>query len=241
MYFYDIFKNLIMKTKDILLVGAGATIIYLLWRRSQKSKIGTSLTGGIGATTGTTTGATTSGTTTSGATSSEPEQVYGLQLPPNMGLPNLTAGTGVPTEVAVQQGGVTTNPTPAIVTTPILSIEDALGNGIKPIKSIANTPCEQKWNDYAQTIRVSSKEEYEKMKTQFLNECNGYVKSPKDLSVSQDVLPVSSDEYLNNIIKTEQFGSNSGKNLGIERATLSANGMNTNGRVINGTLFRGVM
>jgi hypothetical protein len=106
---------------------------------------------------------------------------------------------------------------------------------------IDDDPELQKLRDKIDSITRQSIPKFEKMKTQFLNECNGYVKSSKDLSVSQDVLPASSDEYLNNIIKTEQFGSNSGKNLGIERATLSANGMNTNGRVINGTLFRGVM
>jgi hypothetical protein len=196
-YFYDIFKNLIMKTKDILLVGAGATIIYLLWRRSKKAKD----TKGLGALNETTDGANTGGAMTgmgmnSGRpftnamplqgglvtniplVSTKPEKIYPLELPPNMDLPNLTGGTGVPTEVAVQQGGV--------LTTPIVKFPDRL------------------------------------------------------ITKSEDVLPASSDEYLNNIIKTEQFG-NSGKNLGIERATLSANGMNTRGRVINGTLFRGVM
>ena len=186
-----------MKTKDILLVGAGATIIYLLWRRSKKAKD----TKGLGALNETTDGANTGGAMTgmgmnSGRpftnamplqgglvtniplVSTKPEKIYPLELPPNMDLPNLTGGTGVPTEVAVQQGGV--------LTTPIVKFPDRL------------------------------------------------------ITKSEDVLPASSDEYLNNIIKTEQFG-NSGKNLGIERATLSANGMNTRGRVINGTLFRGVM
>lgn len=219
-----------MKTKDILLVGAGATIIYLLWKRSQKSKDVKSLTGGIGASTGASTGATTSGTTTSEATSSEPEQVYGLNLPSGMDLPNLTGGTGVATEVAVQQGGVTTTPTPAIVNTPNLSIEDALGNGIKPIKSIANTPCEQKWNEYAQTIRPASQVAYEQMKATFLYQCE----NPKSYGLSQDVLPVSSEEYQNNIIKNKGDLYNA-------PATLSANGLNSKGRVINARLYRGVM
>lgn len=231
-----------MKTKDILLVGAGATIIYLLWRKSQKSKDVKSLTGGIGASTGASTGATTSGTTTSGTTSSEPEQVYGLELPPNMDLPNLTGGTGVPTEVAVQQGGVTTTPTPAIVNTPNLSIEDALGNGIKPIKSLVDGyDCEKKWNEYAQTIKVSSQQAYDELKATFFKKCNSalisptpFVKFPKDLSVSQDVLPVSSEEYSSNIIKNKG-------DLYTAPATLSANGLNSRGRVINARLYRGVM
>ena len=51
-----------------------------------------------------------------------------------MDLPVLTAGTGVPTEVAVQQGGVSTTPTPAIVHAPALQIEESLVlGGIKPI------------------------------------------------------------------------------------------------------------
>ena len=201
MYFYDIFKNLTMKTKDILLVGAGATIIYLLWRRSKKAKD----TKGLGALNETTDGATTGGAMTgmgmnSGRpftnamplqgglvtsiplVSTKPEQIYGLELPPNMDLPNLTGGTGVPTEVAVQQGGV--------LTTPIVKFPDRL------------------------------------------------------ITKSEDVLPASSDEYLNNIIKTEQFGNNiirNPKDLNIASATLSANGVGSRGRVINGRLYRGVM
>ena len=51
-----------------------------------------------------------------------------------MDLPVLTAGTGVPTEVAVQLGGVRTDPKPAIVEQPLLSTEEALGTGgIKPL------------------------------------------------------------------------------------------------------------
>lgn len=215
-----------MKTKDILLVGAGATIIYLLWRKSQKSKDVKSLIGGIGASTG----ATTSGATSSAVTSSEPEQVYGLNLPSGMDLPNLTGGTGVATEVAVQQGGVTTTPTPAMATTPSLSIEDALGNGIKPIKSIPNTPCEQKWNEYAQTIRPASQEAYEQMKATFLYQCE----NPKSYGVSQDVMPNAMEEYQSNMIKNKG-------DLYIAPATLSANGLNSKGRVINARLYRGVM
>jgi hypothetical protein len=208
-YFYDIFKNLTMKTKDILLVGAGATIIYLLWRRSQKSKDLQGLAGGNGTIGGATTG---TGAIPSGGASSQPEQVFGLNLPSGMDLPNLTAGTGVPTEVAVQQGGVPTSPTPAMANTPILSIEDALGDGIKPIKNTGIT------TPVLQPIEYPISEP-----------------RPKNLtSISQDIQPASSEQYSSNIIKNEQ-------NLGTAPATLSANGMNTRGRVINGTLFRGVM
>jgi hypothetical protein len=220
-YFYDIFKNLTMKTKDILLVGAGATIIYLLWRRSKKQKDSKEIVGGIVLTGGATTG--------TGAVPNpllnipnngfamplqqgKPEQVFGLNLPPNMDLPNLTAGTGVPTEVAVQQGGIPTSPTPAMANTPILSIEDALGDGIKPIKNTGIT------TPVLQPIEYPISEPRPKNST----------------SISQDIQPASSEQYSSNIIKNEQ-------NLGTAPATLSANGMNTRGRVINGTLFRGVM
>ena len=209
MYFYDIFKNLIMKTKDILLVGAGATIIYLLWRRSQKAKDLKGIAGGNGTIGGASTGA---GAITSGATSSEPEQVYGLNLPAGMGLPNLTAGTGVPTEVAVQQGGIVTTPTPAIATTPVLSIEDALGSGIKPIK------------DAGITTPVLEPIEYPIFQP----------RPSKATYISQDILPAPSEQYSNNIIKNEQ-------NLGNAPATLSANGLNSRGRFINARLYRGVM
>ena len=205
MYFYDIFKNLTMKTKDILLVGAGATIIYLLWRRSKKAKDSQGLAGGNGTIDGASTGAISSGGIV-------PISYQQLNLPPNMDLPNLTAGTGVPTEVAVQQGGVPTSPTPAIVTAPLLSIEDALGGGIRPIKTTpAPTPV-------LQPIEYPISQPRPKSSTY----------------ISQDILPAPSEEYSNNIIKNEQ-------NLGTAPATLSANGINTRGRVINGTLFRGVM
>ena len=175
MYFYDIFKNLTMKTKDILLVGAGATIIYLLWRRSKKAKDSQGLAGGNGTIDGASTGAISSGGIV-------PISYQQLNLPPNMDLPNLTAGTGVPTEVAVQQGGVPTSPTPAIVTAPLLSIEDALGDGIRPIKTTpAPTPV-------LQPIEYPISQPRPKSSTY----------------ISQDVLPAPSEEYSNNIIKNEQ-------------------------------------
>ena len=66
--------------------------------------------------------------------SNEPEQVFGVGQPSGMDLPVLTAGTGVPTEVAVQQGGVNTIPEPIYVNPPPLGIEDSLIlAGIKPI------------------------------------------------------------------------------------------------------------
>lgn len=253
-----------MKTKDILLVGAGATIIYLLWKRSKKAKDVKSLTGGSGATTGAismgaSAGAITSGATT-GATSNNPEQVYGLNLPTGMDLPNLTAGTGTPTEVAVQQGGVLTNPTPAIVTTPVLSTNDALGgvinvipkDEVSPPKGFPTlSPCEQKWVEYSAMIRYASQQAYELAKADFIAKCEGKTAEPilpvggikypnvkpvkfPNFEVAQDVLPVSSEEYSSNIIKDKRELYNA-------PATLSANGVNSNGRVINARLYRGVM
>ena len=111
-----------MKAKDYIIIG-GAIALFLLWKQNKTKKLSTSTAtnGGIGG----------------GAmpTSNEPEQVYGLNLPTGMDLPVLTAGTGVPTEVAVQQGGVVTTPTPAIIQAPVLAVEESLIlGGIKPIK-----------------------------------------------------------------------------------------------------------
>jgi hypothetical protein len=73
-------------------------------------------------------------------TTNQPEQVYGLTLPTGMDLPVLTAGTGVPTEVAVQQGGVTTTPTPAIVPTPILTTQESLNlGGVRPVRDLSSS------------------------------------------------------------------------------------------------------
>ena len=190
MYFYDIFKNLIMKTKDILLVGGGAIIIYLLWKRSKKSKITEDLAGGSGAIGGSSAGI--------GLPSG------GLDLPIGMGLPNLTAGTGVPTEIAVQEGGVITSPTPALVSSPSLTIEDALSGTIKPIKK----------SDIVAPILQEP----------------APIKFPKDLGLSQAVLPSTSEENLNPIVRNEQ-------NL-ISTPSLNASG---SGRIINARLYRGVM
>ena len=77
----------------------------------------------------------TSNIITTTPTKNEPEQVYGLDLPTGMDLPVLTAGTGTPTEVGVQEGLGNTTPTPVIVQTPVLAIEESLElGGIKPIK-----------------------------------------------------------------------------------------------------------
>jgi hypothetical protein len=217
-YFYDIFKNLIMKTKEILLVGAGATIIYLLWKRSTKAKDSKGLVGTIGGTLPNIQEGKPADVTIKAL---PPDKIYPLELPPNMDLPNLTKGTGVDTEIAIQQGGVLTTPTPII--------------------SDGYTTCEQRLNNYAKTIKLSTQQEYDVMKANYLNTCEGkltttQISDPtKVFGVSHDVLPVSADEYLNNTLK------GTGRDLGIERASLSANGMNTRGRVINGTLFRGVM
>jgi len=126
-----------MKAKDYIIIG-GAIALFLLWKQSKTKKV-TTTTGGSGSAGGTgSTGATQGfAMPLQGGTSAtnEPEQVFGLSLPSGMDLPVLTAGTGVPTEVAVQQGGVVTTPTPAIVETPPLAIEESLVlGGIKPIK-----------------------------------------------------------------------------------------------------------
>jgi hypothetical protein len=107
-----------MKAKDYIIIG-GAVALYFLWKNKNK-KYNTSLT--------------TEGATTTGGVSNNPQQVFGLGLPENMDLPVLTAGTGIPTEVAIQQGGVITEPRPAIVQQPILATEEALiSGGIRPI------------------------------------------------------------------------------------------------------------
>ena len=223
-----------MKTNDILLVGAGATIVYLLWKRSKKAKDVKSLTGGSGATTG----AISSGATT-GAISTKPEQVYGLELPPNMDLPNLTAGTGTPTEVAVQQGGVLTNPTPAIVTTPVLSTNDALNgvvnvipkDDVLPPKGFPTlSPCEQKWVEYSAMIKYASQQAYELAKADFIAKCEGKTAEPilpvypvkfPQFQVKEDVLPIMVEKSLK------------------EQMYASANGSKP--KYINARLFRGVM
>ena len=147
-----------MKAKDYIIIG-GAVALFLLWKNKNK-KVGTSTTTG-GASTGgegalgggnrtslgegmPNGGATTTGGATSGTSqvtvletpppSNEPEQVFGVGQPSGMDLPVLTAGTGVLTEVAVQQGGVNTIPEPIYVNPPPLGIEDSLSlAGIKPI------------------------------------------------------------------------------------------------------------
>lgn len=116
-----------MKAKDYIIIG-GAVALLLLWQKNKTKKVSKSSAtdGGVGGT-GATQGA-------SMPTSSEPEQVYGLNLPTGMDLPVLTAGTGTPTEVAVQQGLGTTEPTPAVVMPKALATSDILiVDGIKPI------------------------------------------------------------------------------------------------------------
>jgi hypothetical protein len=107
-----------MKAKDYIIIG-GAVALYFLWKNKNKKD---------------STSSTTEGTTTTGGASNEPQQVFGLGLPENMDLPVLTAGTGIPTEVAIQQGGVMTQPRPAIIQQAILGTEEALiSSGVRPI------------------------------------------------------------------------------------------------------------
>ena len=143
-----------MKAKDYIIIG-GAVALFLLWKNKQKTKASTitktdTTTGGRKPNampllefdpnktfewgTKNTNAGTSQVTSFPTPTSNEPEQVNGLGLPTGMDLPILTAGTGIPTEVAVQQGGVSTTPTPAITPTPPLGIEEGLElGGIKPI------------------------------------------------------------------------------------------------------------
>ena len=216
-----------MKTKDILLLGAGATIVYLLWKKSKKSKSLEELAGG-GASGG------ASGSATTGAVSNQPEQVYGLNLPSSMDLPTLTAGTGVATEVAVQQGGVATTPTPAIVTTPALSVNEALGGIVNVIPKtfpvVSN--CEQKWLEYSAVIKPTSQEAFNEMKASFIAKCESGSTEP--------ILPKSPIKYPNFPVSEEL----SATPIVVERTMQeqlysSANGSKP--RYIKARLFRGVM
>lgn len=45
---------------------------------------------------------------------------------------------------------------------------DSLLGGLKPIKE---SECEKKWSEMSKTIRVSSKEELQKMKMEFMAQC----------------------------------------------------------------------
>ena len=129
-----------MKAKDYIIIG-GAIALFLLWKNKKNKKVTTSTTnengsqsGSSSAPSGSASAPTGASQTTTTPTSNEPEQIFGASLPTGMDLPVLTAGTGVPTEVAVQQGGVSTTPTPAIVHAPALEIEESLVlGGIKPI------------------------------------------------------------------------------------------------------------
>jgi hypothetical protein len=135
-----------MKAKDFIIIG-GAVALFLLWQKNKTKKLSTST---AEATTkedvSTTSGGLTSGVGTSQVstfptpTITEPQQVFGLGLPIGMDLPVLTAGTGVPTEVAVQQGGVSTTPTPAIVQVPTISTEESLSlGGVRPVVRVKPT------------------------------------------------------------------------------------------------------
>lgn len=227
-----------MKTKDILIIGAGATIVYLLWKRSEKAKSLQGLAGGSG-TIGGTTGTTTTGATTTGAVSSEPEQVYGLNLPASMDLPVLTAGTGTPTEVAVQNGGVVTTPTPAIVTTPALSTNDALNgvvnvipkDDVSPPRSFPTlSPCKQKWVEYSAMIKYASQQAYELAKADFIAKCEGKTAEP--------ILPVGGIKYPQFQVKEDVLPIMVEKSLK-EQMYASANGSKP--KYIKARLFRGVM
>lgn len=132
-----------MKTKNILLVGSVALILYLLMKQKKNTNFQSNLTnsdtnsGGASA---------SSPILPSQNTSNEPEQVYGLNLPSTMDLPVLTPSTGVPTEVAVQQGGVDTTLTPAIViprplpTTDVVSAINVIPRETQTVNSSVSIP-----------------------------------------------------------------------------------------------------
>ena len=134
-----------MKAKDYIIIG-GAVALFLYWKNKNKI-VGTSTTTG-GATTGgattggaTTTGATTTGGTTTGGTTTGGTTTGGATTIKGANivdvLTDIRGGSirgGLDTEVAIQQGGVVTTPTPAIVHAPALEIEESLVlGGIKPI------------------------------------------------------------------------------------------------------------
>jgi hypothetical protein len=129
-----------MKAKDFIIIG-GAVALFLLWKNQKDKTVSTS--------------STNVATPTNGATSqvdsfptlpsNEAEQVYGLNLPTGMDLPALTGGTGVRTEIAIQQGGLVTEPAPAVVQAPPLGIEESLQLGgfmpiVRDVTPIDNTP-----------------------------------------------------------------------------------------------------
>lgn len=149
-----------MKTTTYILIGGGAVALFLLWQRNKNKNV-------ISTTAEATAPSTSTATTpvnnfapnpvkqVGGAplnnvapqtptfpapSTNQPEQVYGLNLPASMDLPVLTAGTGVPTEVAVQQGGVVTTPTPAIAPTPPLTTQESLTlSGVRPSKILTTS------------------------------------------------------------------------------------------------------
>ena len=132
-----------MKAKDYIIIG-GAIALYLLWKKKKDKKVTTSTTtegGSSSAPSGSASAPTGASQTTSTPTSNEPEQIFGASLPSGMDLPVLTAGTGVATEVAVQQGLGNTTPTPAIVPPKTLATMEALEiSDIKPIVKDTTTP-----------------------------------------------------------------------------------------------------
>ena len=135
-----------MKAKDYIIIG-GAVALFLYWKNKNKI-VGTSTTTG-GATTGgattggaTTGGATTGGATTTGGTTTGGTTTGGATTIKGANIVDVLGGSirggairgGLDTEVAIQEGGVVTTPTPAIVHAPALEIEESLVlGGIKPI------------------------------------------------------------------------------------------------------------
>jgi hypothetical protein len=135
-----------MKAKDYIIIGGSAVALLLLWKNRKDKTITPTIRATPNSSSITqTTGGATAGTSQVASfltpTTNEPEQVFGLGLPTGMDLPILTAGTGIPTEVAIQQGGVITMPKPAIVQPVNMTIEESLTSGnINPIEKPTVNP-----------------------------------------------------------------------------------------------------
>lgn len=123
-----------MKTTDFILIG-GAIGLFLFFKNKNKENQTIINTNNIPNASPTKPPVTSQVNTFPVLQPSVDSQVATqLIVPVTMDLPNLTAGSGVPTENALQQGGVLTTLTPLIVPSPNLTIEESLqSGGIKPL------------------------------------------------------------------------------------------------------------
>jgi len=168
-----------MKATSVILIGGGAVaLLYFLKSRKDKTisiakpNVSTMPTTGGAKPNVSTMPTTSTPTNTGGASagtsqvntlptppeSNEPEQVFGLGLPTGMDLPALTTGTGIPTEVAIQQGGVVTKPEPLISETVIPKpIDNIISPILEPRLPIYDDPYKgqggfQQYPEYIQPI-----------------------------------------------------------------------------------------